>query len=418
VSKRNFNRFTEAFLEYSQHVGAPKKFLLWSAISGISSCLERKTWINYNGVQVIYPNTYIMLIADSGIAKKSTATRALTEILYEVDGLHCMSTQLSAASLVEQLRDAGESKTFEFNGVKYKNSSLFAYSSEAKVMLGDANGIKGIQELLTDFYDCGDPNIWSVKKGWNKKTLSGGHITIYNPCLNLLACSTPTWLNEAVGKSGVEGGFASRVLFVTQKERAGESPGWLDESEHGNDKAPVDTRRKLVEDLNQIAKIQGQYKTTKGWKETYNRIQKEVDAKIDEGGDMKSYYSRKMWHLLKLAQILAADQSSDLIVTPKHLEFAVELLADIEPDMYYAFSMKGENRALASLSLVWEIMRKRTSWRKNDLVSSTFKHAMPTQLSEHLRALTDMGKIKLHASPGGGIAYIVLDNTPLGRVQD
>ena len=199
-----------------------------------------------------------------------------------------MSTQLSAASLVEQLRAAGEEKTFEFDGVKYKNSSLFAYSSEAKVTIGDQKGLSGIQELLTDFYDCGDPNIWSDKKGWNKSTISGGNITVFNPCLSLLACSTPSWLNEAIGKSGIEGGFASRVIFVTQKEREKSSVGWLDDEDHPEDD-PSGMRKLLVEDLSKISKLKGRYKTQVGWKEAYNKLQKEVDERIDQETEMKSY---------------------------------------------------------------------------------------------------------------------------------
>lgn len=411
ASKRNFPSFIDGFLEYSKNVGAPHKFLLWSAISGISAALERKTWLKYNGVQVIYPNTYIMLIADSGIAKKSTATRALTEILYELDDLRFMSTQLSAASLVEQLKDAGDAKTFEFEGIKYKNSSLFAYSSEAKVTIGGKSGLEGVQELLTDFYDCGDPNIWSDKKGWSKKTVGGGSTTIYNPCLNLLACSTPAWLNEAIGKSGVEGGFASRVIFVTQKEREQKSVGWLDEEDCSHTVSDK-TKKLLVQDLIQINKIQGRYKTVSGWKETYNEMQVEVDNMIDRGGDMKSYYSRKLWHCMKLAQILAADQSNELIVGPSHLIAAKELLETIEPDMYSAFSMRGENKLLVSLNLVWEIMRKKNEWRKQELTTATFRHANSSQLDEHLRTLTQMGKV-IAVMKNQNVFYGVVDKRPL-----
>ncbi len=413
MSKRNFPSFIDAFLDYSKNVGAPHKFLLWSAISGVAAALERKTWIHYNGVQVIYPNMYIMLIADSGIARKSTATRPLMEIIYEIPELKHMSTQLSAASLVEQLRDAGKEKTFEFDKVKYQNSSLFAYASEAKVTIGDQKGLNGIQELLTDFYDCGTPNTWHDKKGWSKKTLSGGSITIFNPCLNLLACSTPVWLNEAIGKSGIEGGFASRCIFVTQKEREGDSVGWLNEDEYDKGK-PSKHKKLLIEDLTQISKLQGVYKTAKGWKETFNDIKKEIDGLIDESNDMRSYYSRKLWHCMKIAQILAADQSDGMLLTPEHLLSAKELLESIEPDMYSAFAARGENKSLASLYNVWEIMRKRKSWPKQLLVSATHKHANSSQLDDHLRTLLQMGKVNPLFTDGKSL-YMVVDPSPLGE---
>ena len=411
-ASRNFPQgFISAFLEYSKNVGAPHKFLLWSAISGVSAALERKTWVHYNGIQVIYPNLYIMLIADSGIAKKSTATRPIMEIIGGVDGIAKMSTQMSGASLVDQLSKAGDAKTFEFGGIKYKNSSLFAFSSEAKVTIGGKSGLEGVQELLTDLYDCGRTNIWSEKNAWDKQTIGGGKTEIFNPCLNFLACSTPSWLNDSIGRSGIEGGFASRVLFITQKER-GQSQGWLDDEEITEKTDEV--RKLLIEDLKRINSLKGAYKTSVGWKATYNELQADTDRHIDLGGDMKAYYSRKMWHLLKLSQVLAADQSDVLILTPDHLLAANDLLGSIESEMYAAFPMSGENKQMPAMTYVWDVMRKRSRWSRGELQNKVLKHAGPYQLNEFLRAFSDMGKARYDAKAIGGAFWDVIDNTPLG----
>lgn len=411
MSKRHFPSFIQAFLDHTKHVGAPEKFLLWSAISGVAAALERKTWVVYNGVQVIYPNMYIMLIADSGIAKKTTATKPIMEIIGEIDGIQKMSTQMSGASLVEQLSQAGQNKAFKFNDVVYRNSSLFAFSSEAKVTIGGKAGLEGVQELLTDLYDCGRTNIWSEKNAWDKQTMSGGKVEIFNPCLNLLACSTPAWLNESIGKSGIEGGFASRCIFINQKDRV-EGSGWLDEGEV--DTQAETNKRALVQDLTQISQLQGRYLVAKGWKDLYNKLQREVNEQIDKGGEMRSYYSRKMWHLIKLAQILAADQSDELVLTPAHLEFANELLKSVEPDMYSSFNNQGENKQLGGLILVWEIMRRRAQWEKQSLMSATYKHANANQLNDHLIHLIGMGRIRYVPGANGKNLYEVIDKKPLG----
>lgn len=354
-----------------------------------------------------------MLIADSGIANKSTAGRAIMELLYEVESLNFMSTQMSGASLIKQMSDVGSRNAFEYEGIVYKNSSLFSYSSEAKVTIGDSKGLNGVQELLTDFYDCGDPNVWSTKKGWNKQTLSGGDITIYNPCLNLLYCSTPTWLMEAIGKNGIAGGFASRVLFVNEKERFRGNLGWLEEDEIGSKNSP-DERSKLLADLTQISKLSGRYRTTKGFKEKYNEILEKRNKAIDENpkGEMASYYSRKMWHCLKLSQVLAADQSNELVITPDHLQSACELLETLEPDMYTPFLTSGENKNLVSFNLFWEVMRRKKQWNKTDLASSTYKHATTAQADEHLKILVTMNRIQF-VPLNGQLVYRVLDSSPL-----
>ena len=410
---RNFPSFIDAFLEHNKNLGVSRKFLLWSAISGVAGCLERRTWVLYNGIQAVYPNMYIMLIADSGIANKSTASRPIMELLYQVDGLNFMSTQMSGASLVKQMSQAGEDKKFQHEGLLYKNSSLFSYSSEAKVTIGDSKGLSGVQELLTDFYDCGDPNRWSTNKGWNKDTLSGGSVTVFNPCLNLLYCSTPTWLMEAIGKSGIGGGFASRVLFVNEKERAKGSSGWIDEEDLPA-KAVSENEKKLLADLQSIAQLNGQYKTSKGFKEKYNSILEERNKKVDQNpkAEMAPYYARKMWHCLKLSQVLAADQSDSMIITPEHLDAACGLLELLEPDMYEPFSFNGENKSLISFSRFWEVMRRKDSWNKRDLSVGTYKHASSSQMDEHLRTLMTMKKIML-VPEVNGFTYRVIDPSAL-----
>jgi len=81
--------------------------------------------------------------------------------------------------------------------------------------------------------------------------------------------------------------------------------------------------------------------------------------------------------------------------------------------MYSAFTMKGENKDLTSLILVWNIMRKKREWKKGSLRSLDFRHASTAQLDGHLRDLITMKKI----SPlfkDKDTYYIVEDNAPLG----
>lgn len=408
---RKNKSFIEAFMSHNANLGVPEKFLLWSAISGIAGCLERRTWVNFNGLQVVYPNLFIMLIAKSG-GRKSTAAGAVMKLLYEVEGLNFMSNQTSGASLLTQMQRVGNKKTFEFLGEKYKSSSVFSYSSEAANTIGQTKGMNGVQELLTDLYDNGDPNIWTTKKAWTKETLSGGEVEIFNPCLNILYCSTPTWLMKSIGSDAIAGGFASRILFINQKEMHDTTQGWIDEEEQ---KSAVDLKERdgLIHDLRQIATIKGKYQAKKGFKEVYNEILKNTSAKIKIGGEMEAYYKRKMWYCMKLAQILSADKSNDLVIEVKELERANELLETLESDMYWAFSVQGENKNLASLLLIWEIMRKKQKWAKTSLVSATFKHASANQMDDHIRTLAGMGKIKAHFNAAGTF-YEILDNGTLG----
>lgn len=413
--KRNFDNFIEAFTKYTENVGAPEKFIRWSAISGIAACLERRTWIMYNGITPVYPNLYVMLIAESGIANKSTASKPIVELLKEVPNLHHMATQMSAAALVTQMKQAGENKSVTIEGKKYPNSSVFTYSSEAATTIGESRALGDVQVLLTDFYDCGEINGWSDKQGWTKTLVGTGTQIIFNPCLNLLYCSTPSWLLKAIGKNGIQGGFASRILFVNQFERSNANLEWRDEEELAESKDP-ELRRKLLEDLTQMSKLVGTYKVGKGFKDVYNKILKERNEKLEVGaGEMQAYYSRKMWHCLKLAQVLTANQSNELIVMPETLEKAEAYLKELEANMYKPFGIEKQDTAGGFVKALWNYCKTKgpgVAVEKNELYKVLWSRASSRQMDEAIATLVTMKKLRANTN-SWPMKYEIIDATDL-----
>jgi hypothetical protein len=255
---------------------------------------------------------------------------------------------------------------------------------------------------------------WSTKNGWVKTLIGTGTSVIYNPCLNLFYCSTPDWLMKAIGKNGIRGGFASRCLFVNQFERQKENLEWLDEDELKHTDLSL-MKQQLIEDLKDICQIKGEYKVHKGFKEAYNAILKERNAKLDLVGDneMQPYYSRKMWHCLKLAQILTASETSELAIRPETLEKANQMLLALEPTMYKPFGVQGDSPLAGVTKVVWEYIKNRKVATKRELLQLVWKNATARQLDEVLSGLTTMGKARLDMS-GGTVKYVALETTDLG----
>jgi hypothetical protein len=405
--KRNFPSFLDAFMEYNKNLGVSQKFLLWSAISGVAACLERKVWIKRGS----YPNMFVMLIAGPGVGK-SRASGEIVSLLKEVDGIADMSTQLSGASLVKQLAEAGNKKQFTWEGVTFKNSSLFSYSSEASSTIGDARALSGVKELLTDFYDCRD---WSTKHSWNKETLSGGNVPIHNHCLNLLYCSTPNWLMTSLGRSGIAGGFASRIIFVYEKQKP-DAPQWIDdESDLPENKS---FRKKLVQDLTAISKLQGKFTLSDGFKVVYNNVARDasVKEKEDPEGLMAPYYNRKPFHFQKLCMVLSAQESDSLHITQEHAMAAADLLASLEPEMYEPFGVQGDNKNLPAMNKTWNALREREFWTEQAIIDRCYRHATIKDIKEFLKVF--MNKKKMRAYPiKGGVAYQVTDPSPLSATS-
>lgn len=406
---RHFDSFIDGFLTYSKDVEAPEKFLRWSAISILAGALERKTWIVFNGTQYIFPNEYIMLVGAPGMAKKSSSSGLAFSLLQEIDRLKFMSTQLTAASLVKQLLDAGRERFVKIESEMYNNSSLYLYSSEAAVTLKEITG--SVTELMTDFYDCGPPG-WSTTRCWSKETIGGGRTKIFNPCLNMLACSTPDWLVKTIGKDEIKGGFASRILFVVQTEKPERTVGWMDEESVSNN---VALKLKLISDLKRISELSGQFKIEKTVRDTFNDIKKRTDKFILENQDdtFIGYFSRKLWHILKLAQILSVNESSDLLLREKHILEALGYVEELEKNMRHAFGAVGTNDKAASLHLLWERIRQTPGTiSKQQIHKLCWRDIDGKTLDEHVRMLHEMQKLRVRLV-GGHVFYEIVDSTAL-----
>lgn len=403
---RYYTDFIEAFLSYTSSVPAPERYLRWCAMSIIAGALERKVYAVAHGTQPTFPNMYIMLVGPPGLFKKSTSANAAMDILKHVDDLRLMSTQMTQASLIGQLRDAGAQRLHEHQGSQYANSSLFLYASEAAVTLREIGG--SVIELLTTFWDS---HAWSDQPVFTRETKTDGLVRIYNPCLNMLACSTPDWLLKSIGADEVAGGFASRVLFVVQRDRIPYRPSLLDaDSQH----ALAREQFLLVQELRRIGQMRGRYQFTNSFKTLYNELAaNQEDFMYDNRKDrLAGYHARKMSHVLKVSQILAASRSDELLLDQVHLQRAWDLVSELEPDMYHAFGHVSANQHVNAMQDIWNYVRTRESFTKKQLTAALWQIADEKTIVHCLSLLVTMGKLEPKLS-AGLISYTVLDASAL-----
>ena len=65
-------KWLEKYLEYTEDQESPSIFHLWVGLSLISAVLGRRVWID-RGYYFLFPNLYVVLVAGSARARKSTA---------------------------------------------------------------------------------------------------------------------------------------------------------------------------------------------------------------------------------------------------------------------------------------------------------------------------------------------------------
>ena len=343
---RHHSDWLAAFMDYASFGEAPRHMYFWSGVSAIAGALRRKVWIDQAYFKW-HPNFYIVLVAPPGIVSKSTTAGIAMNLLRQVPGIRFGPDVVTWPALIGAFAEATEG--FEVNSELHVMSSLTLESSEFGNLLNPQD--KEMVDLLVA--------LWDGKPGkFEKKTKHSGNDSVENPWINLIACTTPSWIAGNFPEYMIGGGFTSRCVFVyaDQKARFVAYPG----QRVPRDLKQLETR--LVEDLTHISMLAGEMRLTPGaleWGEAwYHRHYTVRSANLDDdrfGG----YIARKQTHIHKLAMILSVASSDSLWITEEHLQIADQMVTDLEPDMQFVFSKIGKSdSALYAERLIWFVHSK------------------------------------------------------------
>lgn len=346
---RHYPDWLAAFMDYASIGEAPRHMYFWSAVSAVAGALRRKVWID-QAIFRWYPNFYIAIVAPPGVVSKSTTAGIAMNLLRKVPDIKFGPDIVTWPALVTAFAEAREG--FEVGDQIHTMSAMTLESSE----LGN----------LIDFRDDAMINLlihlWDGKEGaMQKKTKASGNDDVENPWINLIGCTTPAWIAGNVPEYAIGGGLTSRIIFVYADKKAKyvAYPGDEVDSNTFNEMT-----QKLVEDLTHISKLTGAYKLTpeaKRWgRAWYEQHWKVKNINLDDerfGG----YVARKQTHLHKLAMVLAAATSDNLVIEVEHLQIADTMISDLEGDMQFVFSKIGKSEAaLHTERLIWFVQQKKS----------------------------------------------------------
>lgn len=346
MSRRHFDNWISAFMEYASFSEAPKHMHFWTAVSTIAGALRRKVWVDMAYFKW-YPNFYVILVAPPGIVSKSTTASIGMSLLKKVPDIKFGPDVVTWQALVTGFAEATIS--FEYQGEFHAMSALTIESSEFGNLLNPQD--KEMVDLLV--------SLWDGKQGaFEKKTKGAGCDTVENPWINLIACTTPAWIAGNFPEYMIGGGFTSRCVFVYADKKAKLVA-------YPSDLVPLDmkqTAQKLVEDLCWISTLTGEYilsPEAREWgKAWYTNHYEAKHLHLDDerfGG----YLARKQTHIHKLAMILAAAESDKLLITAEHLALANQMITDLEPDMQFVFSKIGKSEeAIYAERLIWYVAKR------------------------------------------------------------
>lgn len=332
---RKTKDWIESFLKYTDNSEPPESYRMWTAISCIAAALQRKTHLSWGEI-TFYPNMYVVLVGPSGRCRKGTAMGVGSRFLKEI-GINMASEAITREALIREL--AG-TETMDIDDKdperRYFHSSLTVYAQELTVFLG-YNNLTLISDL-TDWYDCRDE--------WTYRTKGMGTDNITGVWVNLFGATTPDLVRSALPQDAVGGGLSSRVIFVFEENKGKKVAAPFLSVE---DQA---LRQDLLDDLNQIHLLRGEFGVSEEfierWIEWYENESDTCRLSEDERFD--GYTNRRPNHVMKLAMIVCASESDEMMITKTHLNRAISILEKTERKMAYTFTGYGlaENSELTS----------------------------------------------------------------------
>jgi hypothetical protein len=395
--------FIAAFMDYASHGEAPRHMYFWAAVSAVAGALQRKVWIDQAYFKWT-PNFFIILVAPPGVVSKSTTAGLAMDLLREVPDVHFGPDVITWPALVTAMAEA--TNAFEYRGDHHIQSALTLESSE----LG--NLIKPQDVEMIDLF----VSLWDGKTGsFEKRTKGCGSDSIQNPWINMIACTTPAWIAGNFPEYMIGGGFTSRAIFVYADAKAQfvAYPGL---------RVPPDLkekRQRLVDDLIAISNLTGEYRLTaeaieygEAW---YSRhyASRPINLDSDRFG---GYIARKQTHLHKLAMVLAASSSSDLVIHKVHLETADIMLTDLEPDMQFVFSKIGRSDSSLHTERLVEFVHTHGKVKYGDAYRYVHSHFPSMRdYDDILAGCIKAGYIKLEMNSGENL---LIAGLPLPAAQN
>lgn len=328
---RNFHDWLTSYIDYAGFSEAPRRMHFWSGVAAIAGALRRRVWLSM-GYYRWCVNHYIIFVAPPGIVSKSTTVAIAMDILRKVPGIAFGPDIVTWPALVSAFAASAES--FDVAGDYHTQCALTLESSEFGNLVNPTD--REMIDLLVTLWD-------SKQGGFSKVTKNSGSDKVENPWINMIACTTPSWIAGNFPEYVIGGGFTSRCLFVytEQKEKLVAYPIYH------IPKGMLETQARLAADLEHIAtSLVGPYELSpeaKEWGEVWYAQHYAHPPKHLQDDRFGGYLARKQTHLHKLAMVLAASCRDELILTPDDLQLANTMISDLEPDMPKVFARIGRS---------------------------------------------------------------------------
>ena len=201
-----------------------------------------------------------------------------------------------------------------------------------------------LMAALNDIWDC-PPEFKDVTK-WS------GEVTIVNPCLNILAGVQPGYLSFTFPPVTYEMGFMSRMLLIYSEDT-------IKLNLFGDVRRSLGTKKKLLEDLQQMRGVSGVYQPTLAYAEAIQEWTSAGCPPKPEHSRLAHYAARRHIMTVKLSMIHSMSLGSGLALDLPNFEWARTVLLEAETRMPKVFAAMGNSDDAGVVEEVWQLLSRR-----------------------------------------------------------
>ena len=368
------NNWLAGYKTYTESTESPRVMHFWAGISTLVSVMRRNYYIPFGHIK-IFPYMYIILIGPAGVVQKSTTLSFSTNLLDKVNNVFLAPDATSPQKLLLCLED---SKLNITNGMTTEVSHCLTIAASEFASIISGPDYETMITWLTDLFDR--------EKSFKYQTKNSGECNIHNPWVHLIACTTPSSLQQCLPINAIGDGLTSRIIFVygTKKDQLVSVP-----------RAPsMKLVDKLVVGLEEIAQGSKTLIFTDDalqWWHHFYTIDNENWQIPDRR--LAPYKARRHAHILKLAMVLAVNYKKDNL-TLDCLQKAKDIIELTEINMANSFGGMGENTNLSNMILICELLSNGKSQPIEYIASNTYQQMSPQECNQLLDSMIQANFIK------------------------
>lgn len=373
---RELDNWIDSYLHYARYHEAQEVFHLWTALTVLSTAVNRNCWMDA-GYYKVFPNLYVLFIGPSGVGKSSSSGIGIELLQSTSLKLNIYKDSITSAALLKFMSESA--LRMEIEGKVVLKTPTLLYASELGNLLSIRTGVEELTLLLTELFNkAGDHE---------DRTNNRGNIKISKPCLNFHGCCFPGWIDERLPSISLRSGFFGRMLTVRADSKRHHSPMSKLTQED------FDLKTKLISDLEAIGALYGQMIWSKeAESKWYNWYEAQpLDFSNLGSIEVEGFVARKAQFVQRLAMLSCiARKDSNLIVDISDLTLGRKLVRECEEVAKTLGPQTEDSRTINKLknSLLQMAHSKQT--RELDLrevMQRVSKYLNKKKLLEHLEQL-------------------------------